>query len=122
MTSRLSSSPVHKRSTPHVYNFEKRQSEWSSWLASLQKAHSLPDAADCTTQSLYKAPLADAVVDSMVGKLLVSWQTTCFNTIPETIDLRLYAPHRTNITERRLQIWKASLAFAANPLGRCHLL
>ncbi|KZW03332.1 hypothetical protein EXIGLDRAFT_699209 [Exidia glandulosa HHB12029] len=59
----------------------------------------------CTTASLYKAPLAGAVVDS-AQPLTVSWDTTCFNNNPEKVDLRLYSE------TTRLQIWK-ELPYAA---------
>ncbi|EJD40880.1 hypothetical protein AURDEDRAFT_115749 [Auricularia subglabra TFB-10046 SS5] len=83
MTSRLSSSPSgHKR----TYNFlNKRQT-------------------DCTTATLYKAPLAGAVVSS-AEPLTVAWDTACFATNPQTVDLRLYAPN-VGGDSARLQIWK----------------
>ncbi|KAH7100339.1 hypothetical protein BKA62DRAFT_672803 [Auriculariales sp. MPI-PUGE-AT-0066] len=84
MTSRLA---TQKRAHKLVYNFQKRQ------------------ASDCTTETLYQAPLKDAVVDSL-QPLTVSWDTSCFPANPPTIDLRLYMPHAQNISERRLTIFK----------------
>lgn len=82
MTSRLSArSSEHKR-TP----FSKRQTGPCKQRAPRGTAHISPSTA-CTTATLYKAPLANAVVNSS-EPLTVSWDTTCFNDNPTKVCLR----------------------------------